>query len=854
MMLPPYYKNLWKTDLQALKNTDIQHGHGWMYQSDPFLAAKAHELAEAANRKGRQTGSETQSQGDVKHGQALPKPSRWLHAPSVEMGKSARSEVQNLIQRYAKWNRYGLDLLESERVQIMKRLVGLGFKEIHVREATEVCENGQECLEWLLIYVPEDDLPPWSLPPDYKAGISLATTNLKRETILKRLSAGGYGPELCERMLSEHGESEVDAAESLQLALVGDVHTVPSNSKLRGQEEEPCIWQSELPAVKAIYGDKLQDLSSTKLQIQIESGGDSYTLQIQKTKGYPATVPVLQVVDKRLAAYIKLCITRRAILHARECYLGDAMICSIVTWVEETASKIVANPGRLQDLSSVSPLPQLAPSKPASPEHRQPLREKAYASSHSRSAWNRQIRDEWLQRQTLSSQQSMIAERKRLPAWTLMDDIVQAVRSNQVTIVSGETGSGKSTQVIQFVLDDAIQNSVGSSTNIICTQPRRISALSLADRVSEERCSRVGDEVGYSIRGESKKTAGRTRITFMTAGVLLRRLQRSNMREIIDSVSDLSHIVLDEVHERSKDTDFLLILLRDIMKQRKDLKVILMSATMDSKIFQDYFSEERMSIGRVHVPGRTFPIEDYYLDDLLDLVGEHPQLQRLQHEILHETGGVPRSKQDRVSEINYDLVVAAVAEADLQLMQGGSILIFLPGEHEIRKTIEAMRTIPNLYPLMLHGSLPPSEQRRVFLPAPTGKRKVIVSTNIAETSLTIDDVVGVIDTGRVKENTLDPETSITRLVVSWASKAAVQQRSPPLPVHPLGEPRADYLALGGRAGRTRAGIVSAALSSYHSKQSSFWGCQRAEPRLHTIALSLLLLRPAGPCSRIYSDH
>ena len=132
------------------------------------------------------------------------------------------------------------------------------------------------------------------------------------------------------------------------------------------------------------------------------------------------------------------------------------------------------------------------------------------------------MQSEWLAKQETPDQQHMMQARQGLPAWRLRDAVVSSVRASQVTIISGETGSGKSTQSVQFVLDDLIKQGFAEQANIICTQPRRISALGLADRVADERCGKVGDEVGYTIRGESRQKAGLTRITFVTTGVLLR--------------------------------------------------------------------------------------------------------------------------------------------------------------------------------------------------------------------------------------------------------------------------------------------------------------------------------------------
>ena len=203
----------------------------------------------------------------------------------------------------------------------------------------------------------------------------------------------------------------------------------------------------------------------------------------------------------------------------------------------------------------------------------------------------------------------------------MRETIIANVDSHQITIISGETGSGKSTQSVQFILDDLIQRTLGSSANIYCTQPRRISALGLADRVSTERCSAVGDEVGYAIRGESKRKPGLTRITFVTTGVLLRRLQTngSSQEDMVTALADISHIVIDEIHERSLDADLLLALLKDLLHRLPDLKVILMSATLDASIFESYFAPT--SVGRVGIEGRTYPVEDVYTDDILRNTG-----------------------------------------------------------------------------------------------------------------------------------------------------------------------------------------------------------------------------------------
>jgi len=359
-----------------------------------------------------------------------------------------------------------------------------------------------------------------------------------------------------------------------------------------------------------------------------------------------------------------------------------------------------------------------------------------------------------------------------------------------------------------------------------CTQPRRISALGLADRVSEERCSAVGQEVGYIIRGESKTTHN-TKITFVTTGVLLRRLQTSggSSDDVVASLADVSHVIIDEVHERSLDTDFLLVLLRDVLKKRKDLKLILMSATLDAGVFEDYFKSNG-KVGRVEISGRTFPVEDYYLDDVIQMTGFNAGRGARRDDDDDETAGmeadVAAAIQSIGMRINYDLVTQTVKEIDAELSylkQDGGILIFMPGVVEINRTLDSLRSIPNLHILPLHASLQSVEQRRVFPHAPSGKRKVVVATNVAETSITIDDIVAVIDTGRVKETSYDPQNNMRKLEEVWASRAACKQRR-------------------GRAGRVQAGKCYK-LYTRNAEMSKMM--ERPEPEIRRVPLEQLCL-------------
>lgn len=200
--------------------------------------------------------------------------------------------------------------------------------------------------------------------------------------------------------------------------------------------------------------------------------------------------------------------------------------------------------------------------------------------------------------------------RRNLPAWEKRHEILELLQSNQVVVISGETGCGKSTQVPQFLLDDwmeRLQKKDNSHVEIVCTQPRRLSAIGVAQRVSDERTDRLGMSVGYQIRLENKVSSS-TRLTFCTTGILLRRLQGDPL------LATVTHIIVDEVHERSEESDFLLLILKELLVQRKDLKVILMSATLNATLFSKYFVKAPV----LEIPGRTFPVQQIFLEDILE--------------------------------------------------------------------------------------------------------------------------------------------------------------------------------------------------------------------------------------------
>jgi HrpA-like RNA helicase len=828
LMLPPDYRKLWKDDFPILKSEAATEGKAWMYEADPFLAKQQREaaVAEMEKKRAEQQKLQEKAKEDGALGSSGLEEKKggksWAQAPKVELGTKIRRDIEELLRHKTVWNPYGVTIPELQRKAIIDDLSRVGFRRSHIEEAVAECKDREEVLEWLLLYVPEDDLPRWSLPENYTAGITLASGDLVRESKIKRLTAAGYPSDLCTITLDSEGGNEALAAERLQMTIT---HHIPQNTSTEEDEQEDA-WAEEAVTLEAIFGDRYNRVSKIVCEIKgdVPNMSKPVTLRFQKpTKSYPVHPPVISVISDGLPAYIRLSAVRKAIRYATEDLTGTQMVFSLVDWLETNLPEIVESPGRLRDISAASSESFEKPTATTQLPFRSARRNAERSGARVNSQLGIELRKSWESKQQMPAQINMNRQRQSLPAWAMQEAIIQSVDSYQVTIISGETGSGKSTQSVQFVLDDLLKRDLGDVANIVCTQPRRISALGLADRVSDERCSSVGDEVGYIIRGDSKVKSGRTKITFMTTGVLLRRLQTApeSSDDIAKSLSGITHVVVDEVHERSLDTDFLLALLRDILNRRGDLKVILMSATLDADIFMQYFGGPSR-VGCVNIPGRTFPVEDYYVDDILRQTGFNrgpSMISDFDDESLTEDQALGKSLRSLGFGINYDLIVSTVRYIDSELGDDpGGILIFLPGTMEIDRCLSAIRAIPNLHALPLHASLLPADQKRVFNPAPKGKRKVIAATNVAETSITIDDVVAVIDTGRVKETSFDPKDNVVKLQEVWASQAACKQRR-------------------GRAGRVKAGKCYKLFT--RSVESNM--AQRPDPEIRRVPLEQLCL-------------
>ncbi|KAI9729894.1 MAG: DEAH-box ATP-dependent RNA helicase prp22 [Claussenomyces sp. TS43310] len=341
---------------------------------------------------------------------------------------------------------------------------------------------------------------------------------------------------------------------------------------------------------------------------------------------------------------------------------------------------------------------------------------------------------------------SIKEQRESLPVFRFRSELIKAVHANPLLIVVGDTGSGKTTQLTQYLAEAGFAN----NGLIGCTQPRRVAAMSVAKRVAEEVGCQLGEEVGYTIRFEDC-TSPTTKIKYMTDGMLQREI-------LMDpDIKRYSVIMLDEAHERTISTDVLFALLKKTLKRRPDLKVIVTSATLDADKFSAYFNECPI----FSIPGRTFPVEIMY---------------------------------SREPESDY-LDAALVTVMQIHLTEPpGDILLFLTGQEEIDTSCEILYermkalgpSVPELIILPVYSALPSEMQSKIFEPAPPGSRKVVIATNIAETSITIDHIYYVIDPGFVKQNAYDPKLGMDSLIVTPISQAQAKQRA-------------------GRAGRTGPG-------------------------------------------------
>ncbi|KAG0044434.1 hypothetical protein BGZ83_010342 [Gryganskiella cystojenkinii] len=921
MVLPPGPRDLWSQLDGEKDKAGPSQTH--MYLADPFISSSAKvQLQQQQQQQRLQDQARARASTPTKDRDDTPayvgpsdyasksalaagnqqsnsdkKQINWDKLPMVHMNQDMRAEVEDVVKKQmagelyqAYIEEYGVNGEPKYNTQLSKALTRMGFRDRHVAEALQYCNDQASALDWLCLHVPEDDLPPSFLQSNYNPTIttvSHTSTSLGREYAIKRLSAIGFTAATSGQIYDLVGADEDKAMEELFKRLAFPKGEIPADmvQDIEMEPESPEqlqeLREDEMYALESIYDDRFRRetpglCARIKLDASLHSAKNAPKIELEiripDSSTYPFNQPPLFIINEPdLPSYLRLSIIQKTMQFAYRSMvlaMGGPIIYDVVEWLQENIREILDNPPSLVQLTEglvkidLNQEPENQDSLAAldqSSADSSPLIKPASISSKSGvntlSARNSKrppkklnikpngpgsvalMKDYEKLKATNVSFQALQMVREKLPAWSFKEQLVKAVKDNSVVIVCGETGCGKTTQVPQFILDSWIQDCIGEHANIVCTQPRRIAAIGVAERVAVERATDIGQQVGYAIRGENKSSRN-TKLLFCTTGILLRRLHSD------PTLVGVTHVMVDEVHERSVDSDFLLIIIRDLIRMRKDLKLILMSATINSEFFSSYFD----GCPVIEIPGFTHPVEELYMEQIVARTKHSPDFRGTAVKRTKMTEAMEeeweRTRQDYESEgldeetiqkiktmeayaerIDYDLIVASVRDILKRKEPAGSvdgaILIFLPGVMEIKKCIDALttfsRTVPQTLDIMpLHAALTPREQSNVFAPVRKGVRKIVVATNVAETSITIDGVVYVIDSGRVKETRM--ENNMTKLVETWTSFASTRQRK-------------------GRAGRTRPGIV---YKLFSKKQSAKLAPQQ-DPEILRIPLEQLCL-------------
>lgn len=357
-------------------------------------------------------------------------------------------------------------------------------------------------------------------------------------------------------------------------------------------------------------------------------------------------------------------------------------------------------------------------------------------------------------------------EFQKLPVFQYQTKLLGLINSNPVVVIEGRTGCGKSTQVPLMILDDYAQRK--QFCNIIVTQPRRIAAMSVTNTVCKIYNMKLGSLIGYQI-GLDRQVSPQTRLTYCTTGVLLQKLVRAK------SMDEYTHIILDEVHERTQEMDFLMLLVRKLQKTKsRNVKIVLMSATINVDRYAQYFStivnQNREAAPVITIEKESnFKVHEFYIDDLEYKLGPFPESERGDHDISPDA---------------YGWIVKLIKAFDYidekEKKMKGSVLVFLPGIYEIESMFEALTRDNDAFIWWicpLHSTITADEQMKVFQPPPKNKRKIILSTNIAESSITVNDIKYVIDLCLTKSMRLDEETNLSTLKLCSASRSMCEQRA-----------------------------------------------------------------------------
>eukprot|EP01105_Mastigella_eilhardi_P027529 TRINITY_DN8522_c0_g1_i2.p1 TRINITY_DN8522_c0_g1~~TRINITY_DN8522_c0_g1_i2.p1 ORF type:complete len:972 (+),score=220.16 TRINITY_DN8522_c0_g1_i2:98-3013(+) len=756
----------------------------------------------------------------------------------------------------------------------------MGFRREDATLAAACCGTVPSALDWLCLNIPED-----ALPRRYEAGGNLDVVVSSYGTLKKRptpalqssspkpaspsvannsgqftetqiqqlgeLEARGFEHATCEAAI-EYGHGQFHDAlifafsETLfnttpQPPQAGDKNTALAEEL----ELLKCMYTEEELTAGQCSGGTWVSLMLKSLPAKVLPA--SVDVYVPGWSKYPAEVPIVSFLARRLTPHQNFCFTQ-ALVDKAKGLVGAPMTYELLSWLTENGDSLLRR-SRRHDVAAAAPFTPVPTSTSPSLET---LGEETTTSSstspavvpdsqnsHSEPAIMSEPStntDTQPQQQKITRMFSLNGAKiervadgapaatplplfhpvplppvgrratAHLPVRQHTAEVVSAIFTNRVVVITGEPGCGKSTQIPQLILECMTQQGTARSCRVVITQPRRIAAVGIAERVAHECGEAVGKTAGYQIRMQSCASRD-TKLLFCTTGIVLRKMREESF---LDSVS---HIIVDEAHERDVDTDFLLMLLKSALPRHPRLKVILMSATLDSSLFSTYFGGAPI----VCIPGTLFPVECFSIGQVRHMLhmtsadvspaegdenddGAAATADSTSPTPEGQVRRPPRRAQQQISATGVDgrLVARAVLWCTVSsVKEGGSILVFLPGMADIigvrqqlldpATAASAGLQAPPLLVLPLHSSLSVQQQQRVFERAPAGTVKVVLSTNIAESSITIDDVTVVIDAGLENQMVYDPDRRTSEMKAVWISRASAKQRL-------------------GRAGRIRRGV------------------------------------------------
>ncbi|KAG1828430.1 P-loop containing nucleoside triphosphate hydrolase protein [Suillus variegatus] len=783
-VLPPGPRDYW-IELAA-EHKNVPEHMKWMYDADPFAARKAVDDRQAKAAQNRQEGNSKTS--------TMLGSKEFANSPEVRMSTELRDLVEDVVKK-ANALHFGDDpvtfVLPAEVIPAVTQQLGnLGFKSDQIRNTLAFLSKPsalggnllnsmsplQACIEHLVLHLPECDLPERFFPgnnssdPFIVSGHSGSDDLAKRWVEEKFIKETGFPAHTVKECTTDrHSVTNVDLlVASLDHRLLGESAGAQANPNDIILANVVDGLRSNTDEVEAL-GAHFVDTNHVSMPL-FSAPVELHVLLPSCSDHSFHSYPPVYITSKSVPPYMRLHLLSQLLQEMKQdgfMESGEGFLMAAMRVLEEQWARVQSegSPDVSEVLKFLIPSPTSSPTVHATTTLPTGLNETARHKIRRRgdSRSNSQVKldfDKLCQSQAYAT---MLSARRRLPAFAAKDKFLSLLERNRVVVVVGETGCGKTTQqsLLYLSLGGFLQN--GWMTALL--------DMSFVERPS---------------------IAKPPKLLFCTTGVVLRRLGSG------DGLKDVTHIVVDEVHERSVDGDFLLLELKELLAQHPTLKVVLMSATINHETFVKYFNNAPM----LTIPGFTHPITDMYLEDYIPSISYKPasvkpnrkESEEEKHAFRDYCSSKGLSEEStsaiqnitQAERIDYQLI-AAVVQHIVATSQRGGILIFLPGVQEIRSCIDVIRGVlgEKAEILPLHANLSNDEQLAVF--TNTQRWKIIAATNVAETSITIEDVVYVVDSGRVKETSYDPESGLSLLKEQWVTRAAARQRR-------------------GRAGRTQPGV------------------------------------------------